>query len=168
MRESCRFTQKGRRITAQANTRQSLHGGHCLTTVGGSDAVQGLAVLYFRYLGPLDEAAVFAHRATQLIPKVSGNYALLANILWNLGDYETAEVWSAHAARLAPDGFDTRTVQVSILAAKGEWQAAASISQPMLERFPRAGLFAWAVSTHHMNEGNLEQALAAFTSGFPG
>jgi TolB-like protein/cytochrome c-type biogenesis protein CcmH/NrfG len=131
-------------------------------------AHQGLAALYFRYLGRLDEAAIYAHRATRLNPDVSSNYALLANILWNLGDIETAEVWSAHAIRLAPDGFDARSAQASILAAKDDWQEAASVAQQGLERVPRAGLFVWIVSTHHLKEGNPEEALAAFTPGFPG
>jgi TolB-like protein/Flp pilus assembly protein TadD len=131
-------------------------------------AHQGLATLYLRELGRLDDAAIMAYRATRLNPEIPSNYALLANILLNLGDLEGAERWIDRATDIEPTNWDVGYVRASIDVAAGRWAQAAEVSRQALERFPRGGMHTWIVSTSHLREGRTLEALAAFEIGFPG
>jgi TolB-like protein/Flp pilus assembly protein TadD len=131
-------------------------------------AHQGLATLYFHELGRLDDAAIMAYRASRLNPEVPTNYALLANILLNLGDIEGAERWIDRATDIEPSNLDVRNVLASIHVAAGRWTQAADVSRRALEQFPRGGMATWIVSMSHLREGRTTEALAAFETGFPG
>jgi TolB-like protein/Flp pilus assembly protein TadD len=129
---------------------------------------QGLAALYFHELGRLDDAAIMAYRATRLNPEIPTNYALLANILLNLGDTEGAERWIDRAIDIEPTDWDVGNVLASIDVAAGRWSEAAEVSRQALERFPQGGLHTWILSMSHLREGRTEEALAVFQTGFPG
>lgn len=134
---------------------------------GFARAYQGLALLYFRELGRLDDAAIMANHARLLDPAGGVYNAILAIILGHLGEHEAAEHRLREAQRMVPGNFNVMNVAIINAIYRGDLPGAYEAAELMLDRYPESGLPQAYLTDRYIREGRPEAAQQLFRERFP-